>query len=81
MKKKEMLATVAVSAAIALSGVTAKAPASTPAPAETSKPGITAKVGKIVPVNMVLGSAEFSPTKAFKDECCGPYSQCKICNY
>jgi hypothetical protein len=41
------------------------------------------KVGKIVPVNLRSGSKSFSCTKAFADcdECCGPYSQCKICNY
>lgn len=78
MKKKQMLATVAVSAAIVLSGVTVKARVENKAPT----PGIAvSKVGKIVPVNMLLGSAKFSSTKVFADDCCGPYSQCKICNY
>lgn len=76
MKKKRMIATVAVSAAIVLSGVTVKARVENKA----STLGIAAlKVGKIVPVNMLLGSAKFSSTKAFADECCGPYAQCHIC--
>ncbi|MFZ0944305.1 MAG: hypothetical protein WB930_12360 [Syntrophobacteraceae bacterium] len=78
MKKKQIIATVAVSAAIVLSGVTMKAGVDNKAPTLGK---VASKVGKIVPVNMLLGSAKFSTTKAFADECCGPYAQCKICNY
>ena len=78
-KKKALIATVtSVTAAIVLSGVTMTAKPENKAPA----PGVVAsKVGKIFPVNLLLGSAKFSSSKAFADECCGPYSQCKICNY
>ena len=78
-KKKAIIATVtSVTAAIVLSGVTvtAKQENKTQAPS-----AVVSKVGKIIPVNLLLGSAKFSSSKAFADECCGPYSQCKICNY
>jgi hypothetical protein len=80
MKKKTgiIAAVTSVTAAIVLSGVTVTAKPENKAPA----PGVVAsKVGKIIPVNLLLGSAKFSTSKAFADECCGPYSQCKICNY
>lgn len=78
-KKKAIIATVtSVTAAIVLSGVSVTAKPEN----KTQPTGIVAsKVGKIVPVNLLLGNAKFSSSKAFADECCGPYSQCKICNY
>lgn len=78
-KKKAIIATVtSVTAAVVLSGVTVTTKPETKAPAPSA---VASKVGKIVPVNLLLGSVKFSSSKAFADDCCGPYSQCKICNY
>ena len=78
-KKKAIVATVtSVTAAIVLSGVSVTAKPENKVPESTV---VAAKVGKIVPVNLLLGPVKFSSSKAFADECCGPYSQCKICNY
>jgi len=78
-KKKAVIAAVtSVTAAIMLSGVTVAAKLENKVP--TSEV-VVSKVGKIVPVNLLLGSAKLSSSKVFKDECCGPYAQCKICNY
>lgn len=76
-KKAILAAVTSVTAAIVLSGVTVTTKPATK-PQEST---VMSKVGKIVPVNLLLGSAKFSTSKAFADECCGPYSQCKICNY
>jgi len=77
--KKAIIATVtAVTAAIMLSGVTVTAKQDNK---NLASGAAVSKVGKIVPVNLLLGSAKFSSSKAFAEECCGPYSQCKICNY
>jgi len=74
--KKAIIATVtSVTAAIVLSGVTVTAKPENKAPASTV---VASKVGKIVPVNLLLGSAKFSSKKAFAEECCGPYHQCEL---
>lgn len=71
-KKKAIIATVtSVTAAIVLSGVTVTAKPENKVP----ESGVVAKVGKIVPVNLLLGAVKFSDSKAFADECCGPYAQ------
>lgn len=78
-KKKAIIATVtAVTAAIVLSGVTLAAKLENKLQASAV---VASKVGKIVPVNLLLGSVKFSSSKAFEEPCCGPYPQCKICNY
>ncbi len=42
-----------------------------------------ASVGKITPINLLSGSRKFVSSKALADcdVCCGPYSECHICNY
>lgn len=74
--KKAIIATVtSVTAAIVLSGVTVTAK-----PETKTQPSavVASKVGKIVPVNLLLGSAKFSSSKALAEECCGPYHQCEL---